>query len=29
MPKYLIQANYVGAGLEGLLKEGGSSRRHR
>lgn len=27
MPKYLIQANYVGAGLNGLLKEGGSSRR--
>ena len=27
MPKYLIQANYVGEGLEGLLKEGGSSRR--
>jgi uncharacterized protein with GYD domain len=27
MPKYLIQANYVGGGLKGLLKEGGSSRR--
>ena len=27
MPKYLVQANYVGEGLEGLLKEGGSSRR--
>jgi uncharacterized protein with GYD domain len=27
MPKYLVQANYVGAGLKGLLKEGGSSRR--
>lgn len=27
MPKYLIQANYVGEGLRGLLKEGGSSRR--
>ena len=27
MPKYLIQANYVGDGLKGLLKEGGSSRR--
>ena len=27
MPKYLIQANYVGEGLKGLLKEGGSSRR--
>jgi len=27
MPKYLVQANYVGDGLKGLLKEGGSSRR--
>ena len=27
MPKYLWQANYVGEGLKGLLKEGGSSRR--
>ena len=27
MPKYLIQANYVGDGLKGLLKEGGSRRR--
>ena len=27
MPKYLIEANYVGEGLKGLLKEGGSSRR--
>jgi uncharacterized protein with GYD domain len=27
VPKYLIQANYVGEGLKGLLKEGGSSRR--
>jgi uncharacterized protein with GYD domain len=27
MPKYLIEANYVGAGITGLLKEGGSSRR--
>jgi uncharacterized protein with GYD domain len=27
MPKYLIQANYVGEGLKGLLKEGGTSRR--
>jgi len=27
MAKYLIQANYVGEGLKGLLKEGGSSRR--
>lgn len=26
MPKYLVQANYVGEGLKGLLKEGGSSR---
>ena len=27
MAKYLIQANYVGEGAKGLLKEGGSSRR--
>jgi uncharacterized protein with GYD domain len=27
MAKYLMQANYVGEGLKGLLKEGGSSRR--
>jgi len=27
MPKYLVQANYVGNGIKGLLKEGGSSRR--
>jgi len=27
MPKYLVQANYIGDGLKGLLKEGGSSRR--
>jgi len=27
MPKYLVQANYVGEGFKGLLKEGGSSRR--
>jgi uncharacterized protein with GYD domain len=27
MPKYLFQANYVGAGVKGLLNEGGSSRR--
>lgn len=27
MPKYLVQANYVGEGLKGLVKEGGSSRR--
>jgi uncharacterized protein with GYD domain len=27
MPKYLLQANYVGEGIKGLLKEGGSSRR--
>lgn len=26
MPKYLVQANYVGEGLKGLFKEGGSSR---
>jgi uncharacterized protein with GYD domain len=27
MPKYLIEANYVGEGINGLLKEGGSRRR--
>ncbi len=27
MPKYLIQANYVGEGIKGLLQEGGTSRR--
>ncbi len=27
MPKYVIQACYVGEGLKGMLKEGGSSRR--
>ena len=27
MPKYLVQANYVGDAVKGLLKEGGSSRR--
>ena len=27
MPKYLLQANYVGDGIKGLLKEGGTSRR--
>ena len=27
MAKYLIQANYTGEGIKGLLKEGGSSRR--
>ena len=27
MPKYMIQASYVGEGLKGLLKEGGSKRR--
>jgi uncharacterized protein with GYD domain len=27
MPKYLIQANYVGEGVSGLLKEGGTRRR--
>lgn len=27
MAKYLIQASYVGEGIKGLLKEGGSSRR--
>jgi uncharacterized protein with GYD domain len=27
MPKFLLQANYVGEGVNGLLKEGGTSRR--
>ena len=27
MPKYLVQANYVGEGVNGLLQEGGSARR--
>ena len=27
MPKYLVKANYVGEGIRGLLKEGGTSRR--
>jgi uncharacterized protein with GYD domain len=27
MPKYLFQATYIGEGLKGLLKEGGSKRR--
>jgi uncharacterized protein with GYD domain len=27
MPKYLIQASYVGDGIQGLRKEGGSARR--
>ena len=27
MPKYLFQANYIGDGIKGLLKEGGTSRR--
>jgi uncharacterized protein with GYD domain len=27
MPKYLIEANYVGDGAKGLIKEGGSARR--
>ena len=27
MPKYLFLANYVGEGVKGLLKEGGSGRR--
>ena len=27
MAKYLFQSNYVGEGVKGLLKEGGSSRR--
>jgi uncharacterized protein with GYD domain len=27
MPKFLAQCNYVGEGMKGLLREGGSSRR--
>ncbi len=27
MPKYLVQVNYVGAGIKGLLKDGGSRRQ--
>ena len=27
MAKYLIQANYVGQGIKGLLQDGGSARR--
>lgn len=27
MPRYLLQANYVGEGIKGLRKEGGTSRR--
>ena len=27
MPKYMIQASYVGEGLKGLLHEGGTKRR--
>jgi uncharacterized protein with GYD domain len=27
MPKYLVQANYVGDGIKGLLKDGGTGRR--
>ena len=27
MPKYLIDANYHGEAIKGLLKEGGSARR--
>ncbi len=27
MPKYLLQVNYVGDGVKGLLKDGGSKRR--
>jgi len=27
MPKFLVQVNYVGEGVKGVLKEGGSSRR--
>lgn len=27
MPKYLVQASYVGEGVQGLRKDGGSNRR--
>lgn len=27
MAKYLVQGNYVGAGVKGLLKDGGTGRR--
>jgi uncharacterized protein with GYD domain len=27
MPKYMIQASYVGDGIKGLLQEGGTKRR--
>ena len=27
MPKYMFHVNYVGEGIKGLLKEGGTSRR--
>lgn len=27
MPKYLVEASYLGEGVKGLRKEGGSSRR--
>lgn len=27
MPKYLFEANYIGPGIAGLLKEGGTRRR--
>ncbi len=27
MPKYLFQVNYVGEGVKGLVKDGGSKRR--
>ena len=27
MPKYLVQASYIGDGVQGLRKEGGSARR--
>lgn len=27
MPKYLFKANYVGKGIEGLMKEGGTRRK--
>jgi hypothetical protein len=29
MPKYLLEVNYLGDGLRGLIKEGGTRRRWR
>ena len=29
MPKYMVQVSYVGEGLKGLIKEGGTKRRQQ